>query len=435
MRQILWFRRDLRVEDSALLHHAKGEVLPIFIFDTNILSKLDKADKRVTFIYQSVMKLKSKLKSIGLDLAMFYGDPVEIFKNLKNFDEVLCSIDFDAYAINRDKQVEKILPLRRFIDSFILDPQEHLKKDATPYKMFTAFYKSLYPIWQSKHIEEFSLSKDVKLCNFDYSFTPSYTDIGFEKQNLPAFLELPATKILNIFVENITNYGINRDYFNTDKTSNLSIYLRFGLISPKQVFNYIKSLHVDEQEKDTFIRQIFWREFYNYLLYHFPKSEFENFNPLHVEWEDDKKIFDLWCKGQTAVPIIDAAMRHLNSTGMMHNRLRMIVSSFLTKNLLIDWRWGERYFAEKLLDYEASSNIGSWQWAASTGADCVPYFRIFNPYLQSKKFDKEGIFIKSILPKLKNVDSKLLHVENPKAIVSISSSRKRAIEAFKKSKI
>lgn len=214
------------------------------------------------------------------------------------------------------------------------------------------------------------------------------------------------------------------------------------MISPRQVFNKIKELKAKNENKEFFIRELFWREFYSYILFHFPKSEVENLNKIKVNWNENETDFQKWCDGKTGVPLIDAAMRYFNLTGTMHNRLRMIVSSYLTKNLLIDWKKGERYFASKLLDYEASSNIGSWQWAASTGADSVPYFRIFNPYLQSAKFDKEAIFIKSVIPKLKDVNPKLIHKENgvqsnmfldyPKQIVSIEFSRKRAIEEFKR---
>lgn len=212
------------------------------------------------------------------------------------------------------------------------------------------------------------------------------------------------------------------------------------MISPREVFNKIKELNTNNV--NTYIRQLFWREFYNYILYHFPMSQFENFNKLCVPWNENEDDFIAWCEGNTGVPIIDASMREFNKTGMMHNRLRMIVSSYLTKNLLIDWKKGERYFASKLLDYEASSNIGSWQWAASTGVDSVPYFRIFNPYLQSAKFDKEAVFIKNVIKEFENIDAKILHKENevqkslfvdyPKQIVSIAFSRLRAIDTFKR---
>ncbi len=265
-------------------------------------------------------------------------------------------------------------------------------------------------------------------------------EIGFIKQELSEFLHTNPFKLIEEFSFKLKNYKEDRDFFYKDATSNLAIFLRFGIISPRQVFNKIKALDVSLAQKDFFIRQLFWREFYHYILFHFPNSQNKNFKNIKVQWINDKEDFKAWCDGNTGVPIVDAAMRYLNQTGQMHNRLRMIVSSYLTKNLLIDWRWGEKYFASKLLDYEASSNIGSWQWAASTGCDSVPYFRVFNPYLQSKKFDKDAIFIKSVIPELKNLETKQFHIENaaqksistyPKQLVNISFSRQRAIQVFK----
>ena len=444
MKQVLWFRRDLRVVDSEILANAKDEVLPIFIFDKNILNKLPKDDKRVTFIYKTVLELKENLQKIGLDLAIFYSNPKDVFIDLKNqgFDEVLTSIDFDIYAKTRDEECEKILPIKRYTDSFLIYPNDVLKADKTPYKVFTAFYNSLEFLHSSNNIKEFETPKNLKKVDFDYSFIPTLNDLGLKKQDLPDFLYKSADELIDIFSKKIENYQENRDYFYLDASSNLSVHLRFGLVSARTLFNKIKRLNAPKKQIDFFIRELFWREFYNYILYHFPKSQFENLNSIKVNWNQNEDDFKNWCEGNTGVPIIDASMRYLNQTGLMHNRLRMVTSSYLTKNLLIDWRKGEEYFALKLLDYEASSNIGSWQWAASTGVDAVPYFRVFNPYLQSKKFDKDAIFIKSVLKELKDVPAKQIHSENgvqssifldyPKQIVSIEFSRKRAIEEFKR---
>lgn len=444
MKQILWFRRDLRIADSAILSFAKDEVLPIFIFDKNILDKLERDDKRVTFIYNSVLKLKQDLKEIGLHLAIFYSTPKEVFQTLKaqGFDNILCSVDFDNYAKKRDEEIAKIIPMQTFTDSFITHPNDCLKADKTPYKVFTPYYNNLKFIWDSYKLEEFKTNKNLKLIPFDFDFIPTLENMGFIKQNLPQFLQKSAYELLEDFGQKIDNYKIDRDFFDKNATSNLAVHLRFGLISPRQVFNKIKELKARTENKEFFIRELFWREFYNYILFHFPKSEVENLNKIDVNWNEDETDFQKWCEGKTGVPIIDAAMRYFKQTGTMHNRLRMIVSSYLTKNLLVDWKKGEQYFASKLLDYEASSNVGSWQWAASTGADSVPYFRIFNPYLQSAKFDKESIFIKSVIPELKDINTKLIHSENgvqsnlfldyPKQIVSIEFSRKRAIEEFKR---
>ncbi len=442
MREILWFRRDLRLEDCAILAHASKDVLPIFIFDTNILDKLPKEDKRVTFIYQSVLKLKEQLKSIGLDLAIFYGTPEAIFKQLlpKGFSQVLCSVDFDAYAIHRDKTIEALIPMKRFLDAFLLDPKEHLKKDGTPYKVFTPFYKSLEQLWSSSFIEEYQRNKALNKIEFDYDKVPTLEELGFIEQKLPSFLYQTPFELLNIFKTKVNHYEEQRDHFYCDGTSNLSVHLRFGLISPKQIFNAIRTLP-STSGVECFIKELFWREFYNTILFHFPKSEFENFNGSVLSWKNNNEVFEKWIEGQTGVPLIDAAMKYLKQTGLMPNRLRMIVASFATKNLLIPWKKCEEYFALKLLDYETSSNVGSWQWAASTGADSVPYFRLFNPYLQSKKFDKEAIFIKKILPQLQAVEPKVLHQENalsnnifvsyPKPMVSIEFSRQRALAFYK----
>ena len=444
MKQVLWFRRDLRVVDSEILANAKDEVLPIFIFDKNILNKLPKDDKRVTFIYKTVLELKENLQKIGLDLAIFYANPKDVFIDLKNqgFDEVLTSIDFDIYAKTRDEECEKILPIKRYTDSFLIYPNDVLKADKTPYKVFTAFYNSLEFLHSSSNIKEFETPKNLKKVDFDYSFIPTLNDLGLKKQDLPDFLYKSADELIDIFSKKIENYQENRDYFYLDASSNLSVHLRFGLISPRTLFNKIKRLNAPKKQIDFFIRELFWREFYNYILYHFPKSQFENLNSIKVNWNQNEDDFKNWCEGNTGVPIIDASMRYLNQTGLMHNRLRMVTSSYLTKNLLIDWRKGEEYFALKLLDYEASSNIGSWQWAASTGVDAVPYFRVFNPYLQSKKFDKDAIFIKTVLKDLKDISPKIIHTENsvqediflnyPRQIVGINYSRNRAIMEFKR---
>ncbi|WP_428026251.1 cryptochrome/photolyase family protein [Arcobacter sp.] len=439
MKQILWFRRDLRIIDNKILEKASNEVMPIFIFDKNILEKLDIEDKRVTYIYDAVISLKKSLQSFGLDLYIFFDTPKNVFSKLKNegFDEVLCSCDFDSYSIKRDKEISKIIPLKRYLDSFLINPRKNLKKDGTPYKVFTPFYKSLSWLSDSDKIGEATINPNLKLYKYEKE-TPSLEKLGFKRAYLPEFLKKSPQDRLDDFKEKVQEYEKNRDIFYKDGTSNLGIDLRFGTLSPRMIFNEIKKSN--KKNSEVFIRQLFWREFYNYILYHFPKSENENWNGLEISWSENEEDFQKWCEGKTGVPIVDAAMIHFNKTGMMHNRLRMIVSSFLCKNLLISWKKGEQYFAKKLLDYDASSNIGSWQWAASTGADSVPYFRIFNPYLQSAKFDKETIFIKSVIPELKDVDAKLIHTEGAlknkyiRPIVDIKYSRDRAISIFKEAK-
>ena len=307
MKQILWFRRDLRITDSAILANAKDEVLPIFIFDKNILDKLKKEDKRVTFIYKSVLKLKEELKSIGLDLCLFYGTPKEIFETLKNqgFDSVLCSVDFDNYAKKRDEEIAKIIPMKTFTDSFITHPKDVLKKDKTPYKVFTPYYKSLEFIWESESLVLFERNKNLKKIEFDYDFVPTLQEMGFKKQKLPEFLEKSADELINEFSLKISDYQEGRDFFYKNATSNLAVHLRFGLISPRTLFNKIKKIDALSSQKDFYIRELFWREFYNYILYHFPKSEFENLNQIEVNWNQSEEEFQKWCSGNTGIPLID----------------------------------------------------------------------------------------------------------------------------------
>jgi len=439
LKQILWFRRDLRIRDNKILEKASHNVMPIFIFDKNILNKLNLDDKRVSFIYDAVLALKKSLQDLGLDLYIFYDTPKNVFKELVTlgFDEVLCSVDFDKYSKTRDKEITSIIPMKSYLDSFLINPNRNLKKDGTPYKVFTPFYKSLFWLSSSFQIGESTINPNLKLYKYKKDI-PTIKELGFKKVQLPKILRKTADQRLEEFKLKFENYEENRDIFYKDGTSNLGLDLRFGTISSKIIFNEIKRLNI--KNSDIFIRQLFWREFYSYILFHFPKSENENWNGIKINWNRSEEDFQKWCDGKTGIPLIDAAMKHFNKTGMMHNRLRMIVSSFLCKNLLIDWKKGEQYFAKRLLDYETSSNIGSWQWAASTGADSVPYFRIFNPYLQSAKFDKEALFIKSVIPELKDVNAKLIHKEGAlkdiyiTPIVDIKYSRNRAIKVFKEAK-
>jgi deoxyribodipyrimidine photo-lyase len=422
MREVLWFRRDLRISDNAILASGEHEVLPIFIFDPNILEKLAPDDRRVSFIYQSVIELKAKLRERGLDLYIFYDTPINVFKSLKNLnvDRVLCSVDYDHYATVRDRQIESILPMVRYQDSFIVYPHEHFNQKGDPYRVFTPFFRSLEPIWSQESLPIYTINPNLKLIKLNDHKEPTLESMGFTPMPLPAPLDKPLDEHLHLLAQRIEHYEQERDRIDRDATSNLALFLRFGLISPIELFNFVKRL----PHHQPFVRQIFWREFYHYLLFHFPQSEFNNLLDFEVEWSSDSEALERWQKGETGIPIIDAAMRHFNATGLMHNRLRMITSSYLTKNLLIDWREGEAYFARKLLDYEASSNVGSWQWAASTGADSVPYFRIFNPYTQAKKFDPKGEFVRSVL------DESEINVFE----VDLSFTRDRAIKRFKAAK-
>ncbi|HHO42809.1 MAG TPA: deoxyribodipyrimidine photo-lyase [Epsilonproteobacteria bacterium] len=425
MASILWFRRDLRVRDNPLLSEfISNEVLPIFIFDTDILSLLDKDDKRVSFIFRSVLKLKNELIGIGLDLAIFYGKPSDIFSAISKkvtIDEILASTDNDAYAKQRDADIASQYKLRRFSDSFLLSSSMGLKKDASPYRVFTPFYNSILPFVEplSQNIYK---PKKTNPANFNYNgildadLTTkeiAIENIGFDSIDIShiPFLDNPLD-LLPGYKDNFAKYKDHRnDISSKPYTTGIGIHLRFGTLGIREVIRELYEYKHQGIDTSEYIRQLIWREFWNMLLSHFPKSEFENFYPFDIKWENNESKFAHWCNGTTGVPIIDASMRELNATGYLHNRLRMVVGSFLTKNLHINWQWGERYFSKKLLDYEPSSNIGSWQWASSTGADGVPYFRIFNPYLQTKKFDKEGLYIKKWVKEYEQIPSNKLYDE------------------------
>jgi deoxyribodipyrimidine photo-lyase len=432
MRRILWFRRDLRVDDNPLLNF-EGEVFPIFIFDTNILNSLASDDRRVSMIYDFVRDLKESLKSIGLDLKIFYGEPLEIFKSLElnEFDEVVASGDYDEYAKDRDIAISQLLHFRYLNDTYLFKPKEVLKSDGTPYLVFTPFYKKALSILKEKEMTPHSRASQ-KLYSYDYSDSLSLDAMGFKKQDF----EYDFKEKLELFKTKIVQYKDNRDFLNLDATSNLSVALRFGLVSIRELYANVKDIDASE----AFVRQLIFRDFYAYLLFHFPYLQTQNFKGRFNGIEDLEK-FQRFCSASTGVPIVDAGVRELLSSGEMHNRIRMVVASFFTKDLLLPWQWGEKFFASHLLDYDAASNILSWQWSAGTGIDPQPYFRVFNPYLQSKKFDKDAIYIKRHLKELQNIDAKHLYSEEylisadiknyPKPMLKHKDAAKKAIDIFK----
>lgn len=433
MRRILLFRRDLRIEDNPLLSF-EGEVLPIFIFDTNILGKLEKNDKRVSLIFHYVKSLKKQLQSLGLDLKIFYGDPLEVFNSLhvNDFDEVVASGDYDVYAKQRDIEISQLLHFRYINDVYLLKPKEILKDDGTPYLVFTPFYKKAIAHLKTKEIKTYKVAQQT-LYDFDYGSDISLASMGFEEQEISLTCK---EKKIEKLKRNLSDYQEKRDFLNSDITSDLSVELRFGLLSIREVY---KSLHV-KPNSEAFIRQLIFRDFYAYLLFHFPYIQSENYKYRFKGIEDEEK-YEAFFTAATGVPIIDAGVTELLETGKMHNRVRMVVASFFTKDLLLPWLWGEKFFAKYLLDYDAASNILSWQWSAGTGVDPQPYFRVFNPYLQSKKFDKDGVYIKKYLPTLKDIKPKYLHDEAyllnntitnyPKPIVRHKVAAKIAIDKFK----
>lgn len=452
MRRILWFRRDLRVEDNTLLSQA-GDVLPIFIFDPAILDSLQKNDRRVTFIFTALMRLKDDLTLIGLDLALFYGNPTDIFTWLltqDSFSEVCASGDYDPYALERDRNVSHIIEFNPLYDTYIFTLNEVLKNDGTPYLVFTPFYNKAKAVFQPEHMAK-SPSTLQQLINFDYTPIHSINEhgyktlpislksIGFEPQTLTHHQQKTPQEKLNHFASKLASYSHNRDIMTLEGTSGLGADLRFGTIGVRMVLRWLVEQKKQGIDTEPFFRQLIFRDFYAMLLAHFPRLTTRNFRYLFKGIENND-YFQAFCTAQTGVPIVDAGVKQLLETGEMHNRVRMICASFFTKNLLLPWQWGESFFARHLMDYDASSNILSWQWSAGTGVDPQPYFRIFNPYTQTFKFDKEGKYIKKYLPELENIPKKFLADESLlgqctianylKPIVDHKISSKKALDYF-----
>lgn len=423
---IFWFRRDLRFYDNTGLYHALQsnlDVLPLFIFDTNITNKLESvSDARISFIYRELEKLHRKFSSIDSGLEVRVGEPLEIFKQLikkYTIHAVFTNHDYEPYAIIRDDKVRDYLEtqniqFRTFKDQVIFERNEVMKQDGKPYTVFTPYSKVWKKTYENLASKYFPSEEHLhKLFKFTTKF-PSIEELGFK----PVKMDFPSSVIP---IDIIKNYDKTRDYPSIEGTSRLSVHLRFGTISIRELTSKAKNYNT------TFLNELIWREFYMMFLYHFPYVENKPFKRKYenIEWNNDEKDFEKWKHGETGYPFVDAGMRQLNETGWMHNRLRMITASFLTKHLLIDWRWGEAYFAEKLLDYELASNNGGWQWAAGTGCDAAPYFRIFNPYTQQKKFDPHEKFIKQWILGI--------HTKNySEPIIDHKYARERALRTYKR---
>ncbi|WP_194776611.1 cryptochrome/photolyase family protein [Pararhodonellum marinum] len=423
---LFWFRRDLRLEDNTGLYYAyqnEENVLPLFIFDQEILDELeDKKDARVQFIHDQVSRLHDQLKSYKSSILVKYGRPLDIYKELLDKFEVksvYTNRDYEPYAIQRDKSVEEFLKKNNvdfldFKDQVIYEKDEITNGSGDFYKVFTPFSRVWLQKFKSTDFELLNLSKGKN--NF-YSTSPfpipSLKDIGFEKSDI----KIPPLEIDKPLIQ---NYDKTRNFPAIHGTSRLGIHLRFGTISIRKLALEAAKLN------ETYLNELIWREFYMMILYHNPQVVDRAFKPQYdkIPWRDAPKDFEKWCAGMTGYPIVDAGMRELNHSGYMHNRVRMIVASFLTKHLLIDWRLGEAYFAKKLLDYELSSNNGGWQWAAGTGTDAQPYFRIFNPESQTEKFDKEKKYIKKWVPEYGTE-------KYPDPMVDHKFARERALETFK----
>ena len=422
---LFWFRRDLRLIDNHGLYEALQSelpVLPIFIFDTNILDKLEnKEDKRVDFIFQALEKLNEYLEKQGKSIQIFYGKPLEIYQKLTekyNIESVFCNEDYEPYAIKRDQEIKDFLASKninfyQFKDQVIFQKDEITKADGKPYTVYTPYSKQWLLKFNDQNLEFFASEKKLEnLLNIEKQ-NITLENIGFKKTNY--LFENP-----KINLEILEKYQETRD-FPTLETSQMSVHLRFGTISARKLVKLASELN-----DNTYLKELIWREFFMQILWHFPKVIHHSFKEKYdkISWENNEELFQKWCEGKTGYPIVDAGMRELNETGLMHNRVRMVCASFLTKHLITDWRIGEAYFAEKLMDYDLSANNGNWQWSAGSGCDAAPYFRVFNPEEQQKKFDPKFIYIKKWVKEFGTS-------AYPKPIIEHKFARERALKRYK----
>ena len=423
---IFWFRRDLRLTDNAGLYQALKTnlpVLPIFIFDKNILEKLPaKVDRRVEFIHAALHDMQVGLQKMGSSLQVFYGKPEEAFITLLEtykIEKVFANHDYEPYAQKRDNAIGSLLSFngisfQTYKDQVIFEKDEVIKDDGKPYTVFTPYSRKWKAALQDYHVEAYPTEK-----YFNHFYKQAVLSIpSLQFMKFESTHQLFPSKDLQD--ELIKKYGEQRNFPALPATSKLGVHLRFGTVSIRQIAAQCKNL------SEIFLNELIWRDFYQMILWHFPHvGEGKAFKPLYdnIEWRRDEGEFEKYCAGQTGYPIVDAGMRELNATGFMHNRVRMIVASFLTKHLLLDWRLGEAYFAEKLLDFDLAANNGGWQWAAGSGCDAAPYFRIFNPYLQTKKFDPKLEYINRWVPELNELNY-------PKPIVEHEFARKRCLELY-----
>jgi deoxyribodipyrimidine photo-lyase len=436
---IFWFRRDLRLDDNAALNQAIAsgfKILPLFIFDTNILDELKKDDPRVSFIYDQLKKIHES----GIEIKISKGKPTDILKELCEefpIDAIFCNRDYEPYAQKRDSQVENWakshnIEFHCLKDQVIFDRSEITKADGKPYTVFTPYKNKWLEEYSRRELHSKHNTTSQRLTSNDL-FHPSdhslgVHETGIQKQQVYSFPDLKdlgfsksTTEVLPYSLNNLGNYQEVRDFPAENGGSFLGPHLRFGTVSIRKIV--LEASMYDS----TFLSELIWREFFMQILYHFPDVVKHNFKRQYdgINWRNNEIEFQKWCLGQTGYPMVDAGMRELNQTGYIHNRVRMVTASFLCKHLLIDWRWGEAYFAEKLLDYELSSNNGNWQWAAGTGCDAAPYFRVFNPYTQQEKFDPQYRYIKKWVPEFNSSA-----YQNP--LVEHKFARERAIEVYKK---
>ncbi|QQX76567.1 MULTISPECIES: cryptochrome/photolyase family protein [Aequorivita] len=424
---IFWFRRDLRLDDNVGFYkalHGKFPVLPLFIFDTEILNELPKDDARVTFIFETLQKMRNELQKQGSSIAIYHGKPEAIFKKvISEFEvqNVITNHDYEPYAKKRDATIEKLLTEKEigfytYKDQVIFEKDEVVKDDGDPYIVYTPYMKTWKAKFKKEYVEKIyytneflnNLYQNSRLSNL------SLSDIGFKKSKIeiPEYDVTPTT---------IQEYEKRRNFPAEDATSHLGPHLRFGTVSIRKM---IKKATAERNE--VFWQELIWREFFMQILWHFPETVENAFKKKYdrIEWRNNEEEFKRWKEGKTGYPLVDAGMRQLNETGYMHNRVRMVAASFLCKHLLLDWRWGEAYFAEKLLDYEMSSNVGNWQWAAGSGVDAAPYFRIFNPTTQIEKFDKDYKYIKKYVPEFGTSSY-------PEKMVNHKDARERCLKVYK----
>ena len=424
---LCWLRRDLRLDDQAALYHALRAgipVVPVFVFDTHILDDLeDKQDRRITFIHAVLEEIQEQLMQKGSSLDVYYGTPHAALMHWTtkyNVAAVYTNHDYEPYARQRDTAVAKQLSDKgisfyTYKDQVILEKNEVLKDNGDPYTIFTPYSKRWYDTLTFFHLKPYPCAKyHDHLYRQPAVKIPSLKEMGF----IAGEKHFPSKALREALIK---HYDETRDFPAVDGTSRLGIHLRFGTLSIRALMQQAMLLNA------TFAKELIWREFYQMILWHFPhvvgnafKKEYDK-----ISWRNNEQEFERWCKGETGYPIVDAGMRELNATGYMHNRVRMITASFLTKHLLIDWRWGEAYFAEKLLDYDLAANNGGWQWAAGSGCDAAPYFRVFNPTLQTQKFDKDFKYIRKWVPEFEGLD----YVQ---PVVLHEAARKRALEAYGK---
>lgn len=455
-RALVWIRRDLRLKDHAPLSYASllgEEVALVFVFDENILKSLDPSDRRLTFIHESLREIQSDLEKRGSSLIVKIGDPIQLIPKLAQdlgVGIVCAGKDYEPYAKKRDSLVEASLREKGIgfslgKDQVIFEGLEVVSQSNTAFKVFTPYKNAWLKKLSPKDYEEREASPPKWIPGIEarkHSHSWEMKDIGFQRTSLwvPSGSK-GALQLLQTFAPKMKDYQEARNFPAIAGTSGLSVHLRFGTVSIRECVR--RALVQKNSGSDIWLSELIWRDFYHMILDQFPhvvgqafKKDYES-----IRWPGKNSHFEAWCRGETGFPIIDAAMRHFNDTGWMHNRLRMIVASFLTKDLLVDWRRGEEYFAKHLLDFDLAANNGGWQWSASTGCDAQPYFRIFNPYSQSEKFDPEGVFLRSQLPELKTIKGKEIHqplslglfgASYPAPIVNHSVQREKALALFKK---